>query len=91
MGHDGVASGYTTPTGFRRLTSCQRDPRDRGVTLFLIFVSLFSCFILPLDTWLNVSHSHKCTTCYSMCPSPNVPCGIHRIMPQPDASKNMKF
>ena len=32
MGHDGVASGYPTPTGFRRLTGCQQDPRDRGVT-----------------------------------------------------------
>ena len=31
MGHDGVASGYSTPTGFRRLTGCQRDPWDRGV------------------------------------------------------------
>ena len=27
MGHDGVTSGYQTPTGFRRLTDCQRDPR----------------------------------------------------------------
>ena len=40
MGHDGVASsymtpasGYMTPTSFRRLTGCQRDPRDRGVTI----------------------------------------------------------
>ena len=33
MGHDGVASGYSTPASFRRLTSCQRDPWDRGVTL----------------------------------------------------------
>ena len=33
MGHDGVASGNPTPTGFRRLTGCQQDPRDRGVTL----------------------------------------------------------
>ena len=32
MGHDGVASGYPTPTGFRKWTGCQRDPRDRGVT-----------------------------------------------------------
>ena len=32
MGHDGVASGYPTPTNFRRLTGCQRDPRDKGVT-----------------------------------------------------------
>ena len=32
MGHDGVASGYPTPIGFRRLTGCQWDPWDRGVT-----------------------------------------------------------
>ena len=32
MGYDGVASGYPTPTGFRRLTGCQQDPQDRGVT-----------------------------------------------------------
>ena len=25
-GHDGVASGYPTPTGFGGLTGCQRDP-----------------------------------------------------------------
>ena len=36
MGHDGLASSYTTPTGFRRLTGCQRDPRDRGVTTWHI-------------------------------------------------------
>ena len=33
MGHDGVASGYPTPTDFRRLIGCQWDPRNRGVTL----------------------------------------------------------
>ena len=32
MVHDGVALGYPTPTGFRRLTGRQRDPRDKGVT-----------------------------------------------------------
>ena len=32
MVHDDVASGYLISTGFRRLTGCQRDPRDRGVT-----------------------------------------------------------
>ena len=32
MGHDGVASVYPTPSGFRRLTGCQRDPRDMGIT-----------------------------------------------------------
>ena len=33
MGHDGVASGHPTPTGFRRLTGCQQDPRDIDVTI----------------------------------------------------------
>ena len=33
MGHDGVASGYPTPIGFRRLTDCQRDLRDKGVAI----------------------------------------------------------
>ena len=32
MGHDDVASSYSISIGFRRLTGCQRDPRDRGVT-----------------------------------------------------------
>ena len=32
MGHDDVASGYPISTGFRRLTDCQWDPQDRGVT-----------------------------------------------------------
>ena len=32
MEHDDVASGYPISIGFRRLTGCQRDPRDRGVT-----------------------------------------------------------
>ena len=36
MGHDGVVtSGYSTPIGFHRLTGCQRDPQDRGVTVRL--------------------------------------------------------
>ena len=30
MGHDGVALGYMTLTGFRRLTGCQWGPRDKG-------------------------------------------------------------
>ena len=32
MGHDGEALGYPTPTSFCKLTGCQRDPRDMGVT-----------------------------------------------------------
>ena len=26
IGHDGVESGYPTPTGFHKLTGCQRTP-----------------------------------------------------------------
>ena len=33
MGHDDVVSGYSISTGFRRLMGCQRDPRDRGITV----------------------------------------------------------
>ena len=55
--------------------------------LFVIFLFIIYLFFLvlsfplfpPLDTWLNMSHSHKCTTCYVMC---------HRTS---DASKNVKF
>ena len=32
MVHDDVASGYPISIGFYRLTDCQWDPRDRGVT-----------------------------------------------------------
>ena len=27
-----MISGHPISTGFRKLTGCQRDPRDRGVT-----------------------------------------------------------
>ena len=37
MGHDGVASSYPAPTGFRRLTGFQRDPWDRGVTIIITY------------------------------------------------------
>ena len=42
MGHDGVASGYTTPTGFHRLMCYQRDPRIWGVTM--TFLCKMDCF-----------------------------------------------
>ena len=40
MGHDGVASGYPTPTVFYRLTGCEWDPRDKGVTQVVYWVEL---------------------------------------------------
>ena len=46
---------------------------------FFIFLVLSFPLFPPLDTWLNVSHSHKCTTYHAM------------LTPTPDASKNMKF
>ena len=39
MGHDGMALGYPTPIGFRRLTGCQRDPWDKGVTAATVAVA----------------------------------------------------
>ena len=50
---------------------------------FLLFFFSFPYFFIvlsfplfhPLDTWLNVSHSHKCTTCHAMChPTPDTRC-----------------
>ena len=41
MGHDDVASGYSISTGFCRLTSCQRDPQDRGVTAIIEITKIF--------------------------------------------------
>ena len=37
MGHDDVESGYPISIGFHRLTGCQRDPRDRGVTISWLY------------------------------------------------------
>ena len=46
---------------------------------FFYFLVLSFSLFSPLDTWLNVSHSHKCTTCHAMC------------HPTLNASKNVKF
>ena len=54
---------------------------------FSFFFSFFFSYFLvlsfplfpPLDTWFNVSYSHKCTTCHAMC------------HPTFDASNNVKF
>ena len=50
---------------------------------FLFLIIIFSCLSFslfpPLNTYLNVNHSHKCTTCHAMC------------HPTPDALKNVKF
>ena len=47
---------------------------------FTFFFMVLSFPLFPLlDTRLNVSHSHKCTTCHTMC------------HPTIDASKNVKF
>ena len=35
--------------------------------IFIFFLVLSFPLFPPLDTWLNVSHSHKCTTCHAMC------------------------
>ena len=41
MGHDDVASGYPISTSFHRLTGCQRDPRNRGVTDIISMLFFF--------------------------------------------------
>ena len=48
--------------------------------LFILFFLVLSFPLFPpFDTWLNMSHSHKYTTCHAMC------------YPTPDALKNVKF
>ena len=65
MGHDGVASGYPTPTDFLRLTGCQRDPRDRGVTTWYQSLGIR----IPRTRWARgyIMHCHVlrvlCLTC----------------------------
>ena len=49
------------------------------IFLLYFFIVLYFSLFSPLDTWLNVSHSYKCTTCHAMC------------HPAPDVSKNVKF
>ena len=49
------------------------------IYLFIYFYFFSFPLFLPFDTWLNVSHSHKCTTCHAMC---------HLT---PNVSKNVKF
>ena len=65
------------------LLSLSLPPVCSSRSLFYFFYFSFFPFFFPLfpplDTWLNVSHSHKFTTCHAMCHS------------TPDASKNVKF
>ena len=49
MGHDGVASSYSTPTGFRRLTGYQWDPLDGGVTHTLYGKNISGAGQTPVD------------------------------------------
>ena len=45
MRHVSVISGHPLSTGFHGLTGCQRDPRNRGVSIkFYIFLN--SMFLL---------------------------------------------
>ena len=48
-------------------------------SFFFYFLVLYFPLFPPFDTRLNVSHSHKCTTCHAMCHSTSY------------SSKNVKF
>ena len=50
MRHVSVISGQPISPGFRRLTGCQWDPRDRGVTNDVVVSPLKYCEIL-LGEW----------------------------------------
>ena len=54
MGHDGATSSYLTPTDFRRLTGCQWDPQDRGVTLIIIIYLYIIYFYLNNDEFVKL-------------------------------------
>ena len=49
MGHDDVASGYPISTNFCRLTGCQRNPQDRGVTVFVLITTLLKEYIFECE------------------------------------------
>ena len=53
--HVRVISGHPISIGFRGLTGCQRDPRDRGVTCPNLFRP-FSCTLSLEDGFSSVSH-----------------------------------
>ena len=53
-------------------TSSHFPPLPHVIPLFFFLIFLIFLFLLfpPLDTWLNVSHSHKCTTWLMPCVTP---------------------
>ena len=55
MVHDDVASGFPISTGFHRLTGCQRDPWDRGVTKFKSLKFFFPFFKISNFQFFNFS------------------------------------
>ena len=57
MGHDDVASGYPISTGFRRLTGCQRDPQDMGVTKDITRSGLFIIHAACIIEITKTNHS----------------------------------
>ena len=52
-----VISGHPIFIGFRRLTGCQLDPRDRGVTFLITLLPCLSC--LPQVVELSPRKRHK--------------------------------
>ena len=55
-----MISGHPIFTGFRRLTGCQRDPRDRGVTYYHFEIQNQRVFSLDLCMKLDYD-LHVCT------------------------------
>ena len=45
MRHVSVISGHLISIGFRGLTGCQREPRDRGVTLITFDMEFGMTFV----------------------------------------------
>ena len=59
-----VISGHPTSIGFRRLTGCQRDPWDSGVTwgnvmvMLLIIIGILVIYFVSISfSWLYCTNS----------------------------------
>ena len=83
MGHDDVASGYPISTGFRRLTGCQRDPRDRGVTPALLDPGSSSCVACVKSSSPVNGLNGYLLICQSAISPPSFPVSLPSLVPSP--------